>query len=54
MQKYMFGRYLQEINHNMAFAVQYEIDFVDQYMTWKTRGNSNDCGIFFNEAYGNV
>ncbi|CAH1440227.1 unnamed protein product [Lactuca virosa] len=44
--KYMFGRYLLEINHNMVFSVQYEIDFFDQYMTWKTRGNSNDCGIF--------
>ncbi|CAI9284722.1 unnamed protein product [Lactuca saligna] len=26
--KYMFGRYLLEINHNMAFSVQYEIDFL--------------------------
>ncbi|CAH1438256.1 unnamed protein product [Lactuca virosa] len=44
--KYMFRRYLLEINHNMVFAVQYEIDFFDHYMTWKTRGNSNDCDIF--------
>ena len=42
----MFGRYLQDIKHFMAFSVMYEMEFVDQYMTWKTRGNSNDCGIF--------
>lgn len=46
MHKYMFGRYLQDIKHFMAFSVMYEMEFVDQYMTWKTRGNSNDCGIF--------
>ncbi|CAI9284775.1 unnamed protein product [Lactuca saligna] len=44
--KYMFGRYLQDIKHFMAFSVMYEMEFVDQYMTLKTRGNSNDCGIF--------
>ncbi|CAI9259225.1 unnamed protein product [Lactuca saligna] len=36
--KYMFGRYLQDIKHFMAFSVMYEMEFVDQYMTWKTRG----------------
>lgn len=42
----MFVRYLQEINHFMAFSVKYEMKFVDQYTAWKTRGNINDCGIF--------
>ncbi|CAH1440284.1 unnamed protein product [Lactuca virosa] len=51
--KYMFGRYLLKINHNMAFSVQYEIDFFDQYMTWKTRGNSRLWHIF-DEAHGNL
>ncbi|CAI9266197.1 unnamed protein product [Lactuca saligna] len=37
--KYMFGRYLQDIKHFMAFSVMYEMDFVDQYMTWKTRAH---------------
>lgn len=46
MQQYMFVRYLQEINHFMAFSVKYEMKFVDQYTAWKTRGNINDCGIF--------
>lgn len=44
--KNMFGRYLEEKKHHMASSVQYDINPENQYMTWKTSNNWNDCAIF--------